>query len=134
MASSTRSFPPHRRLPSKRIETIGTLNQLSEPEVVALIERDQWMMRALTCVAHEHLPDWWIVAGFVRSKVWDTLHGYGERPPVGDIDVVFFDPSRPRSADEAIESRLRAREPSYPWEVCNQAHMHTYNHDEPYKC
>ena len=105
---------------------------LSEADVLALIGGDRWMMRALRCVADERLLEWWIVAGFVRSKVWDTLHGYREPTPIGDVDVVFFDGSRPMIADQQIESRLKVREPSYPWEVCNQAHMHTYNDDAPY--
>ena len=112
---------------------MGRRQQLSRDDVVALIARDRWMMRALRCVAEQQLPDWWIVAGFVRAKVWDELHGYLRRTPVGDVDVVFFDPSQPASADQNIESRLLSAEPSYPWEVCNQAHMHTYNNDAPYR-
>jgi hypothetical protein len=29
-----------------------------------------------------NLPDWWVCAGFVRSKIWDTLQGFKERTPI----------------------------------------------------
>lgn len=90
-------------------------------------------MSALRCVARQHLKDWWVVAGFVRSLVWDSLHGYSDRTIPTDIDVVFFDPSMPASEDRVLEAALATDEPDYPWEVYNQAHMHTFNRHEPYR-
>ena len=90
------------------------------------------MMDALRCVHRAELPDAWVVAGFVRHKVWDVLHGYDHRSFPTDIDVVFFDPQRPAAEDRALEAQLAAWEPGYPWEVYNQAHMHVYNHNQPY--
>ncbi len=104
-----------------------------ERELVTLIADDAWMMRALECVARQGLADWWIVAGFVRAKVWDSQHGYAQRTPIGDVDVVFFDTSMPPAADREIEARLHAAASHYPWEVYNQAHMHAFNGDSPYR-
>lgn len=109
------------------------VDRLAQDDILALIAGDAWMMGALRAVAALDLADWWIVAGFVRSKVWDSQHGYRERTPIADVDVVFFDPGLPSTADREIEQRLGAMEPSYPWEVYNQAHMHTFNHDQPYR-
>ena len=47
--------------------------------------------------------------------------------------ISFFDPARPPEADAEIEAALKDIAPAYPWEVCNQAHMHTYNDDAPYE-
>ena len=102
-------------------------------DILALIAADPWMMRALEAAATLRLPDCWLVAGFVRAKVWDALHGYATRTMPGDIDVVFFDPARPPEADAKIETALKKINSGYPWEVCNQAHMHRYNDDAPYE-
>ena len=79
------------------------------------------------------LPDCWIGAGFVRSAVWDHLHG--QTPSLsGDIDVVWFDPEAAfTTTDQAIEARLMALDPTLPWSVTNQARMHVRNTDRPYR-
>ena len=49
------------------------------------------MMEILTTVEKLQLPDSWICAGFIRSKVWDHLHEKEYRTPLADIDVIYFD-------------------------------------------
>ncbi|QKY69328.1 nucleotidyltransferase family protein [Lentibacillus sp. CBA3610] len=63
----------------------------SEKDILKVINEDDWMMDILTTVKSLNLPDWWVCAGFVRSKIWDILHGYSERTPMPDIDVIYFD-------------------------------------------
>lgn len=53
----------------------------TEQQILALIEDDKWMMDVLRTAQRLELSDWWICAGFVRSKIWDTLHGYDRRTP-----------------------------------------------------
>ena len=89
------------------------------------------MMTALRTLQRAELPDSWIVAGFVRHKVWDHLHGKDRRTFPTDLDVVFFDPNRQPDEDRRIEEQLSTWAPEYPWEVYNQAHMHTYNGHAP---
>lgn len=105
----------------------------TEQGIMALIEDDKWMMDLLRVAERLNLPDWWICAGFVRSKIWDTLHGYDIRTPLGDIDVIYFDP---QCLDEAQEKRLEqqlvAWKPGIPWSVKNQARMHKINNLPPY--
>jgi hypothetical protein len=38
------------------------------------------------------LPDGYIAAGYIRNRVWDHLHGFTERTPLNDVDVVYFNP------------------------------------------
>ncbi len=106
----------------------------SDSEILALVAGDAWRMAALGAVAGLGLPDCWIGAGFLRGAVWDRLHGYGERTPLDDIDVVYFDPATlDPAAEEELERRLDELLPGLPWEVRNQARMHLGNDDPPYR-
>lgn len=106
----------------------------TEQEIIALIEDDKWMMDLLRVAEKLNLPDWWICAGFVRSKIWDTLHGYDTRNPLADIDVIYFDPKCLDEAEEKrLEQQLVAWKPGIPWSVKNQARMHTVNNQPPYQ-
>ncbi len=99
----------------------------------AILSTDPLRWRILDLVRTLDLPDCWIGAGFVRSAVWDHLHGRTPSRPPGDIDVVWFDRDRANSSeDERLESALRALEPSIDWSVKNQARMHVRNGDAPY--
>ncbi len=104
-----------------------------DSDILALVAADTWRMAALTAVAGLGLPDCWIGAGFARGAVWDRLHGYTERTPLDDIDVVYFDPeTRNPAAEASLERRLGEDLPGLPWEVRNQARMHLRNGDPPY--
>lgn len=41
----------------------------NKDEIISIIREDVWMMEILQSVKTLNLPDWWICAGFVRSKV-----------------------------------------------------------------
>lgn len=49
------------------------------------------MMEILKTVSQLDLPDWWVCAGFVRSKIWDTVHGFNTRTPLSEVDVIYYD-------------------------------------------
>lgn len=84
-------------------------------------------------VAALGLPDCWVGGGFIRSAVWDHLHGREPRLTPDDIDVIWFDTDRVLPAtDTDMEERLRQMEPSANWSVKNQARMHSRNGDAPY--
>ncbi|RXJ04257.1 nucleotidyltransferase family protein [Anaerobacillus alkaliphilus] len=106
----------------------------TEQDVIRLIEEDEWMMELLRVVNELNLPDWWISAGFIRSKIWDTLHGFTERTPLPDIDVIYFDTS---NLDEQVEKQFEAKLdnilPGVGWSVKNQARMHKINQLPPYQ-
>ncbi|MBK3496396.1 nucleotidyltransferase family protein [Viridibacillus sp. YIM B01967] len=100
----------------------------SESDFIIAIEEDTWMMGILHTVQQLNLPDCWVCAGFVRSKVWDLLHDYKERTPLADIDVIYYNAEE---MDEQVEKRfeqeLLSIMPDEPWSVKNQARMHVLN-------
>jgi uncharacterized protein len=106
---------------------------MNEEQIISLILKDRWMMEILEAASSLNLPDWWICAGFVRSKVWDTLHGFSERSPIPEIDVIYFDPDCTDEAEEKkLEATLLSLIPNIPWSVKNEARMHLKNNMPPY--
>src|SRR5690606_955501 len=92
------------------------------------------MMEILHQAKSLELPDWWICAGFVRSKIWDTLHEFTERTPLTDIDVIYFDSNDLKEETEKeYENHLRTLNPTIPWSVKNEARMHIRNNVPPYE-
>lgn len=106
----------------------------TETDIIRLIEHDHWMMDILHHAKSLNLPDWWICAGFVRSKVWDELHGFTIRTPLPDIDVIYYDPSNLKEETEKeYEDLLRILNPTIPWSIKNEARMHTGNNVPAYE-
>lgn len=105
----------------------------NESDLIRLIQQDDWMMGILTAASTLNLPDWWICAGFVRSKVWDTLHSLKQRTALSDIDVIYFEAQNVCEAEEMrLEAQLHDILPDIPWSVKNQGRMHIRNNVEPY--
>ncbi|WP_313891183.1 nucleotidyltransferase family protein [Psychrobacillus sp.] len=105
----------------------------SEEDILRLVEDDEWMMDILKTVQTLKLTDWWVCAGFVRSKIWDVLHGFDERTVLPDIDVIYFDPTNVNENEEKkLEMQLKSVAPSIPWSIKNQARMHVKNNLPPY--
>jgi hypothetical protein len=103
-------------------------------ELRMLIASDRRRMEVLRHVRDLGLPDCWVAAGFVRSCVWDHLHGRATSPLTQDIDVIWFDPAACTAArDAALETALRERDGALAWSVKNQARMHGRNGDAPYR-
>lgn len=91
------------------------------------------MMNVLQIAKSLELPDWWICAGFVRSKIWDTLHNYEVRTTTPDVDVIYFDSFHKDEAyEQLLEKKLINLDASIPWSVKNQARMHVVNNMPPY--
>lgn len=106
----------------------------TEADIKRMIEEDDWMMNILYIVKSLQLPDWWICAGFVRSKIWDILHEYQERTPLPDIDVIYYDPTDiSERKEKELERQLKIYDPTVPWSVKNQARMHHVNCVPPYR-
>ncbi|KGA97872.1 hypothetical protein AJ85_04575 [Alkalihalobacillus alcalophilus ATCC 27647 = CGMCC 1.3604] len=104
----------------------------SESDVLNLIRKDKEMMEIIRIVAS--LQDWWVCAGFVRTKVWDTLHQFPEKTSMSDIDVIYFDPHKTsEQIEKEWEQKLIEIQPHTPWSVKNQARMHVINGLPPYQ-
>lgn len=112
---------------------IGGLHMVkTEQDIIKLIQDDKEMMRILKIAKKLDLPDWWICAGFVRSKIWDTLHGF-KKTTLPDVDVIFFDKTNIDELEEKrLEAKLHEMFPEVPWSVKNEARMHMVNHFRPY--
>ncbi|WP_075618541.1 nucleotidyltransferase family protein [Paenisporosarcina indica] len=107
---------------------------LNEQDLVELIVQDEWMMKVLEHAQSLSLPDWWICAGFVRSKVWDTLHGFEERTKLPDVDVIYFESNLlDEEIEKQYENELNRRDATIPWSVKNQARMHKVNQVASYQ-
>lgn len=91
------------------------------------IEDDQQLMKQLRCVHELGIKDACIGAGAIRNLVWDQLHGYSERTPLNDVDVVYFDADNLSATQEKnYLATLNFLEPSTTWEVVNQARVHQW--------
>jgi len=117
------------------------MQKLTESDILLLIQEDEWMMEILRAAESLHLPDWWIGAGFVRSKVWDYLSGYKKRTPLPDVDLIYLDKNDftgeenefSTKKEESYQEKLANLNDSVKWSVTNQARMHLVHHTKPYK-
>ena len=99
----------------------------------SLVANDPARMHILEIVKGLQLRDCWVAAGFIRSLVWDHLHGRAVSALPSDVDVIWYDvddasPER----DAQLESVLWMLDSSINWSVKNQARMHQRNADQPY--
>jgi len=105
----------------------------NKEDIKQCIQDDPWMMEILQTVAKLELPYCWICAGFILSKNLDTLHGFKERTPLPDIDVVYYDVTNSSQViEKQYEEVLSDQMPQIPWSVQNQARMHIRNNVDPY--
>lgn len=92
----------------------------NEKDIINLIQNDSEMMDILRIASKLNLPDWWICAGFVRAKIWDSLHAFTVKTNPTDIDVIYFDKE---NTDEVTEKNfevvLKKMQPNVPWSVKN---------------
>ncbi|MDF2720717.1 MAG: hypothetical protein K0Q59_392 [Paenibacillus sp.] len=115
------------------IRSYGGIQLRTEQQILHLVYEDAWMMDILRAARSLKLPDWWVCAGFVRSKIWDTLHGFTTRTPLPDVDVVYFDAdNREEETEKRLEAKLSRLLPGIPWSVKNEARMHLKNDLPPY--
>ena len=109
------------------------MNIQTEQDIIHLIENDEWMMNVLQMAKSLELPDWWICAGFVRSKIWDTLHNYEARTAMPDVDVIYYDSlHKDEIYEQSLDTKLINIDATIPWSVKNQARMHVVNNMPPY--
>ncbi len=104
----------------------------NESDLLQIVNDDDCMMRVLRTVRSLNLPDWWVCAGFLRSKIWDIQHGYSRNTTLPDVDVIYFYKNKDKTTDILIEKELHTLEPDIPWSVKNQARMHLKSGLPPY--
>ena len=115
--------------PLHRFECRGLRGSGRVTELLAVVNAEPWLIRALRVVAISDLPEAWVGAGVIRDVVWGRLNGGFDPATVKDVDVAFFDPTDLRKQhDRDAELRLGAIA-ELPWEATNQAAVHTWYHD-----
>jgi len=87
------------------------------------------LMRVLTGLREDGLPDHMLVAGAIYNLVWNRLTGRPDLTGINDIDVFYFD-DRDLSyeAEDVVIRRLGARfaDLPLPVQVRNQARVHLW--------
>ena len=105
----------------------------TEEDVIKLIQCDEKMIEIIKVASTLNLPDWWICAGFIRSKIWDALHEFNDKTETPDIDVIYFDNTKiDEDFEKELENKLIKLMPNIPWSVKNEARMHVINNLPPY--
>lgn len=105
----------------------------TKEDFLKLVQEDSLMMDVLRAVKTLNLPDCWVCAGFVRSKLWDAQHGYEKATELPDVDVIYFDRDHIDEDEEvSFQNELKSLMTNIPWSVKNQARMHVLNDVEPY--
>lgn len=106
----------------------------TKSDIVNVIHNDPQMMEVIHAVNELQLPDWWVCAGFLRTKIWDVQHGFSENTVLADVDVIYYDETNiEESVEKEWELRLHLMLPHVPWSVKNQARMHKVNNIPPYR-
>jgi uncharacterized protein len=118
----------------KYVRVVEVLSLLkNKKDVINLFQSDKNIMKIIHTAGTLDLPDWWICAGFVRSNIWDRLHGFKERTMTPDVDVIYYDPANiDEDHEKELENELKCLMPEIPWSVKNQARMHVVNQIPPY--
>ncbi|WP_310550062.1 nucleotidyltransferase family protein [Paenibacillus glufosinatiresistens] len=100
---------------------------------ISILDRQPSVRKDLEAVDKLRLPEGCIAAGYLRSLVWDELHGFIRRTVPEDIDVLYYDPLHPEEAEEKkLDARLRQLRPCLNWSCKNQARMHLVSGSSPY--
>lgn len=98
-----------------------------QTRLVTIARESTWFWTALVAVRSLKLSSWCIGAGAIRNLVWDSLHDFEIPSALSDVDVAHFDASDlSAKSDAEIQHRLSNLHPYVPWEVTNQAAVHTW--------
>ncbi len=69
----------------------------------------------------------WLCAGAVFQTIWNDLYGLPLEYGIGDMDVIWFNPSQPLGVERLIEKRIAKALPNLPSvDAKNEAHVHRW--------
>jgi hypothetical protein len=97
--------------------------------LVALVRNSPTLMRVLTILREQDLPDWRVASGAVFQTVWNTLTGRHPDHGIRDYDAIYFDRDTSWDAEDVAIRRVAAAFPpelAAKVEVRNQARVHLW--------
>lgn len=106
-----------------------------QDRLVRLLWEDTVAMACLKAarevMARFGIEEYLLAAGFVRQRVWDSLHGIESRQ-LADVDLIYWGTGE-RALEVQLTEALCERLTGTPWEVKDQRRMHLRNGDAPYQ-
>ena len=76
-----------------------------------------------------NLPNWYIGAGCIAQSVWNHFHGYSLESFIGDVDLVYFEPTDLSfEAEDAVIQQAAEYFEGFliPVDIKNQARVHLW--------
>ncbi|MDH5396675.1 MAG: nucleotidyltransferase family protein [Cyclobacteriaceae bacterium] len=101
--------------------------------VLSVIAADEWVMDKLRVVHSLGYKNCWLGAGIIRNSLWDHLHGYEQKNPLNDIDVILIEDGFTEEKEKACEKVLTIKRPEVKWSVKDQLLMAKRFQHKPYK-
>lgn len=77
----------------------------TEQVILRVIKQDSEMMTVIKTAMKLELPDSWVSAGFVRSKIWDGQHDTRQRCALPEVDMNYYDPIDSQEETEKVIRR-----------------------------
>ena len=106
----------------------GASEQVQRDVLEAIVRAEPTLMRVLTTIRAQALPDAWLVSGAIYNCVWNSLTGRPALHGVNDIDIIYFDSDLSWDAeDRVIKTMERALDGlPVPVQPRNQARVHLW--------
>lgn len=95
-----------------------------QSELKARVRAVPWLVDVLLVVRDAGGPGAWTGGGVLRDLLWDAVGGTADPARLNDVDVAIHDGAP--AAAPTLEARLRTQRPDVPWEVVDQALVHTW--------
>ena len=116
-----------------RYQHLGNSSAAEESErllaLANILQTLPHIMKILTCIRDESLPDAWLVSGGIYQTVWNVMT---DRPPmhgIKDYDVIYYDGTDlSYEGEDTVIKRVNAALPDLAdlLEVRNQARVHLW--------
>ena len=102
-------------------------------KLLDILSQSDLIYNALSNAVKLDLPNWYIGAGCIVQTVWNHFHGYKLDSFIGDIDLVYFDPTD--LSFEAENKIIQKAMECYNWfsipvDIKNQARVHLWYEDK----
>ena len=120
---------------------LRTTDSLTDRLINILLQSDL-ISDAFERATQLNLPNWYIGAGCIAQSVWNHFHGYSLESFIGDVDLVYFEPTDLSfEAEDAVIQQAAKYFGGFslPVDIKNQARVHLWYEEKfgykisPYK-